>query len=81
MADGLADMLHNLRRRRAREIANATRFTTMLEGLDDSTILDDLEQYRGRLQETLDRLISLDDAIHDLLPVKEFEEDSDTCEE
>jgi hypothetical protein len=39
----------------------------MLDGEGD-TSLDDIERYRGRLQETLDRLISLDDAIHDLLP-------------
>ena len=81
MADGSADMLHNLRRRRERERANAACFTTTLEGFDDSTPLDDLEYYRGRLQETLDRLISLDDAIHDLLPDKEYDEDADTCEE
>ena len=61
--------------------ANATRFTTTLEGFDDSTPLDDLEHYCGRLQETLDRLISLDDTIHDLLPDKEYEEDTETCEE
>ena len=52
----------------------------MLEGFEDSSF-DDIEHYRGRLQETLDRLISLDDAIHDLLPDKEYEEDIKTCEE
>jgi len=81
MADGSADVLHNLRRRRARERANATRFSAMLEGFEGSTPLDDLQHYRGRLKETLDRLISLDDAIHDLLPDKEYEEDINTCEE
>jgi len=78
MAYGSADLLHNLRRRRARERANATRFSAMLEGFEDST---PLEHYRGRLKETLDRLISLDDAICDLLPDKEYEEDIYTCEE
>ena len=78
MADAPADMLHYLRRRRARERANATRFTMNLEGFDDSTTLDDLEHFPGRLHETL---ISLDDAIHDLLPDKEYEEDAETCEE
>jgi hypothetical protein len=81
MADGSADMLHNLRRRRARDRANATRFYTILEGFKDSALLDNLEHYRGRLKETLDRLISLDDAIHDLLPDKEYEEDINTSEE
>jgi len=49
----------------------------MLEGFDDSTSLDDFEHYRGRLQETLDRLILMDDAIHD----NEYEEDIPACEE
>ena len=75
------DILHNLRIKRGRERANATRFTTTLEGFDGSTPLDDLEHYRGRLQETLDMLLSLDDAIHDLLPDKEYEEDISICEE
>jgi len=52
----------------------------MLDGFGDSS-LDDIEHYRGRLKETLDRLISLDDAIHDLLPDKQYEEDINTCEE
>jgi hypothetical protein len=52
----------------------------MLDGFGDSS-LDDIEHYRGRLHETLDRLISLDDSIHDLLPDKEYEEDIKTCEE
>jgi hypothetical protein len=81
MADGSRDMLHNLTRRRATERANATRFSATLEGFEDSTPLDDLEHYRERLKETLDRLISLDDSIHDLLPDKEYEEDIHTCEE
>jgi len=46
----------------------------MLDGFDDSTSLDDFEHYCGRFQETLDRLISLDDAFHDLLSDK-YEED------
>jgi len=47
MADGAPDMLHNLKRRRAREGANATRFSTMLDDSEDSTPLDDLEHYHG----------------------------------
>jgi len=73
--------MHNLKRRRAREWANATRFSTLLDGFDDSTSLDDFEHYRGRLQDTLDRLISLDDAIHELLSHGEYEEDIKACEE
>lgn len=80
MTDGSAEVLHNLKRRNARERANATRISTTLERYDDSTSLDDLEHYRGRLQENLDRLITLDDTIHDLLTDKEYE-DIHTCEE
>jgi hypothetical protein len=53
----------------------------ILDGFDDSTPVDDLEHYCGHLQETLDRLISLDDNIHDLLSDKEYEEDINACEE
>jgi hypothetical protein len=78
--DEPAVSLHNLQRRRTRERANATRFSTLLDGFDDSTSLDDFEHYRGRLQETLDRLTSLDDAVHDLLSDNEYEEDIKACE-
>jgi len=54
MSDAASDMLQNVRRRRARERANATRFSTMLEDSEDSIPLDDLEHYHGRLKETLD---------------------------
>jgi hypothetical protein len=81
MTDEPVVKLHNLKRRRGRERANATRFSALLDGFDDSTSLDDFEHYRGRLQETLERLISLDDAIHDLLSDNEYEEDIKVCEE
>jgi hypothetical protein len=80
MANEPADMLHNLKRRRTRERTNATRFATLLDGFGDSS-RDDIEHYRGRLRETLEKLVSLDDAIHDLLPDKEYEEDINVCEE
>jgi hypothetical protein len=76
-----ADKLHNLKRRRTRERANATRFSTLLDRFDSSTSLDDFQHYRGRLQENLDRLISLVDAIHDLLPDMEYEKGIKSCEE
>ena len=72
--------IHNLKRRTAREMANLTRFSTLLDTFEDSTSLDDFEQYRGRLQETLERLISLDDAIQALLSDDEYEEDIKACE-
>jgi len=62
-------------------MANATRFSTLLDGFDDSTSLDDFEKIRGRLEETLGRLLSLDDAIRDLLSENECEENIKACEE
>jgi len=81
MTTASPDILHNLKRRRARERAKATRISTILEGYEDYTPLDDLENYCGHLKETLERIVSLDDSIHDLLPDKEFEEDITSCEE
>ena len=56
MADGSPDMPHNLKIRRARETANATCFSMMLDGFEDPTPLDDIERYCGRLKDTLDSL-------------------------
>jgi hypothetical protein len=81
MTEESAVKLHNMNRRRARERTNATRFSALLDGFVDSTSLDDFEHYRGRLQETLERLTSLDDAIHDLLSNNEYEENIKACEE
>jgi len=74
-------MFQSLKRRRARHRANTTRFYTILEVFQDPTPLYGLEHCRGRLKETLDRLILLDDAIHDLLTDKNYGEDINTCEE
>ena len=81
MTEEPAVKIHNLKRRRARERANATRFSTLIDGFEVPTSLDDFEHYRGRLHEALDRLISLDDAIHDLLSDDEYEDDIKACEE
>ena len=80
MTEEPAVKIHNLKRRRARERANVTLFSKLLYGFEVSTSLDDFEQCRGRLQETLDRLISLDDAIQALLSDNEYEEDIKACE-
>ena len=45
-----------------------------------NTPLDDYEHYRGRLQETLDQLVRVDDAIQDLLEDREYTVDVETCE-
>jgi hypothetical protein len=81
MTEEPAVKFHNMKRRRARERANVTRFSALLDGFEGSTSLDDFDHYHGRLQEILERLISLDDAIHDLLSDNEYEEDIKACEE
>ena len=75
-----ATTLHNLKRKRTRERANAMRFSTAIYGLTEDSSIDDFEHFRGRLQDTLDRLIVLDDAFHDLLSDGEYE-DVQNCEE
>ena len=81
MQDDPTGKLYNLKRKRTRETINATLFSTLVDGFGDSTSLDDFDHYRGRMQENLNRLISLDDAIHDLLFDKKYEDDIKACEE
>ena len=45
-----------------------TNICTLLGGFEDSTQLDDIEKYRGRLHETLHRHISLNDAFITFYP-------------
>jgi hypothetical protein len=77
----MADELANLKRKRATLSSNVTRFTTTINGFSDTTTLDDVEHYRDRLQETLDRLTTLDDSIQNLIEDEEYAMDVDTCEE
>ena len=81
MPDDPVAILHNLNWKRSRERVNATRLSTTIDGIDDFTYLDDLEHYIGRLQENLDKLLSLDDAIHDILSDEEYAEDTKVCED
>jgi hypothetical protein len=67
--------LHNLKRRRARERGNITRFVTEVGRFTDTTTLEDCEYYKDRLHETLGRLTSLDDEIHELLDDSEYDAD------
>jgi len=81
MAEEPAVKINNLKRRRARESVNASSFSAFNNEFGDITSLDLFEHYRGRLQETLDSLISMRDAIHDLLSDNDYEEDIKACEE
>lgn len=72
MADNLSDKLHILKRKRTRERGNVTRFITLINECTDTTSVDDYQHYGSRLKETLDKLVSLDDNIQDLLSDLEF---------
>ena len=73
--------LHILKRKRTRERSTATRFMTAINEFNDTTSLDDCQHYKDRLQDTLDKLVSLDDSIQDLLTDTEFDADVEKCEE
>ena len=70
-----------LNRKRTTERAKATRFITTINEFTGDTPLDDYEHYGGRLQETLDQLVRLDDSIQDLLEDGEYTADVEVCEE
>jgi len=73
--------MKKLKRKRATKRTKTTRFITAINESTENTPLDDYEHYRGRLQETLDQLVRLDDAIQDLLEDCEYTLDVETCEE
>jgi len=73
--------MKKLKRKRTTERAKATRFITTINEFTDDNPLDDYEHYRGRLQETLDQLVRLDDSIQDLLEDSEYTADVEACEE
>jgi len=73
--------LHNLKRRRARERGNITRFVTEVGRFNDITALEDYEYHQEGLHEALGRLTSLDDKIHELIDDREYDADVQKCEE
>jgi len=73
--------LRNLKRRRARERGNITRFATEVGRFNDITAPEDYEYYQDRLREALDRLTGLDDEIHELNDDREHDADVQKCEE
>ena len=81
MAEPSADKLHNLKRKRTRERANVTRFVSEINGYTETTPADDYQCSQGRLLETLNKLVVLDEAIHDLLSDSDFPTDVEKCEE
>jgi hypothetical protein len=73
--------LQNLKRISARERGNITRFATEVGKFTDTTTQEDIECYKNRLHETLGRLTSLDDEIHELLDDNEYDADLQKFEE
>jgi len=73
--------MRKFKRKRTTERTKGTRFITAINESTENTPQDDYEHYRGRLQETLDQLVRLDDAIQDLFEDREYTVDVETCEE
>jgi hypothetical protein len=73
--------LHNLKRKRVRERGNITHFATEVGKFTDNTTLEDYEYYQDRLRETLRRLTSLDEEIHELMDDSKYDADLQKCEE
>jgi hypothetical protein len=73
--------IRKLKWKHTTERTKATRFIAVINESTENTTLDDYEHYRGWLQETLDQLVWLDDAIQDLLEDREYTADVETCEE
>ena len=70
-----------LKSKRATLRSNITRFATAMNDSTEETMLEVLEHYRNRLQETLNYLTSLDESIHGLLNDAEYATDVESCEE
>ena len=73
--------LSKLKRRRTTQRSNATRFAHQINVSDHSTPIDELQYLSERLDETLANLLTLDNAIQDLLDDEEYANDMPICEE
>jgi hypothetical protein len=71
----MAEQLHSLKRKRARERSNITRFSRSINSFTEDTAHADYDHYKGRLEEALERMLKLDDTIHDLLNDEEYDAD------
>jgi len=77
----MAEQVHNLKRKHARERSNITRFSSSIHSFTEETSRDDYEHYKGRLEEALGHMLKLDDTIHNFLTSEEYDPDVTTCEE
>jgi len=73
----MAQQVHNLKRKSARERSIITRFSSSIHSFTEGTSRDDYEHYRSRHEEAL----GLDDTIHDFLTDEEYDADVTNCEE
>ena len=64
------EKLQKLKRKRATQRAHTTRFMNAINKFDDSTDIEELEQYSDRLQEDLQNFF-LDESVHDILDDEE----------
>ena len=77
----MAEQLHRLNRKRARERGNITCFSSSIHSFTVETARDGYEHYKGRLEGALEHMLKLHDIIHDLLTDEEYYADVTTCEE
>jgi hypothetical protein len=75
------DALHKLKRKRTRERSNITRFSNIITSFTEETSPEDCEYYKDRIAETLERLVKLDDDVHDVFSDSEYDGDVTTSEE
>ena len=74
------EKLQKLKRKRAKQRAHVTRFMKAINTFGVSTDVEEIEHYRGRIQEALQNLTLLDESVHDLLNDKEYAADAEECE-
>jgi hypothetical protein len=75
------EQLHKLKRERTWKRNNITRFAKSINSFTGDTSLEDHEYFQGRMKETLERVLKLDDCIHDFLSDDEYYADVEICED
>jgi len=63
----MTEQLNRLKRERGPERSNITRLSSSIHSFTEETALEDYEHSKGRLDETLEHMLKIDDTIHDLV--------------
>ena len=63
----MAEQLHRMRRKEARERNNISRSSNSIHSFTEETARDDFEHYKGHLEEASQHTLKIDDTIRDLL--------------